>query len=718
MGREIAKSYLSSAAIAALGSHVWLADATEKAPTFADDIAPIIYRNCSICHQTNGSGPFNLITYEEIKKRARQISEVTEDRFMPPWKPKSEYGPPLQGDRRLSEAEIDILNDWYESGTPTGNLEDTPEPPSNPEGWTLGEPDMVLSFEGPFELRPDGEDIFRNFVIPIPTEKRVYVRALEFRPQTALAIHHAGIMTDTTGRGRSQDTEDKEMGFPSMDLGDFGNPDGHIIGWTPGQIPYETYPGTAWKIEPGTDLILQLHMLPSGKKELISPKIALYFSDDEPVRATTVVQLRELEIDIEPGEHEYRIHESITLPSPTSILRIFPHAHYLGKDIQVYADLPNGQRRGLLQIPDWDFNWQSDYTFVEPVDLPAGTQLMMDFSYDNSEENIRNPSSPPQRVKWGWQSTDEMGGIVVQLLLKNPNDKVIIQEAQARYDLTKFGRQPYLLHSLAAALKDQGRPSEATETYRELLAKEPSNGTAHREFASLLIEQKNWTEAGKHLIHYLDLYPQNQSARIALAGIHSRLNENYLAIRALKLGLEWFSNDQEYLLALGNAYLNIGDNTAALAQFETATQLPPNANSDSATNAALWYKIAYLNLNNSKSLVAETAAQTAVDLDPSHFGARLMLTYFALEKNDRTKAKEQLHAIFEYTPKDEANTQTILARLPFPSGTIILSEVLTESGMTQEAAQILGEAANKALNAGNSALAEKLRKLVRQIDRQ
>lgn len=690
---------------------VWANDS----PEFYPDIAPLIAENCAACHHDQGSAPFSLTTYDQIKRRSRQIAEVVEDRFMPPWKPDSDYGPALQHDRRLTAHQIKQLITWHANGAPIGQSVVSPSPPPATSAWTLGPPDLILELPADYELPAEGKDVFRNFVIPVPITKTTYIRALEFRPTATQIIHHAGIMTDQTGRARDRDAEDSAQGFASMDLGDFGNPDGHIIGWTPGQVPYESYPGTAWKLKPGTDLVVQLHLLPSGKIERIAPRIGLYFSDTPPTRTTTVVQLRELSIDIPAGEANYRVEESIVLPASTRVLRIFPHAHYLGKDFEIFAELPDGNRQPLLHIPDWDFNWQSDYTFAEPVFLPAQSRLVMKITYDNSTANIRNPSSPPQPVKWGWNSTDEMGGIVVQLLLDEAADLPRIHENLARYEISRLGAAPVLLHSLADALIKQNRSDEALSVFRELIAVEPNYAAAHRELATLLIARREWAEASRPLADYLTLHPENSSARLALAEVQINQDSPPAAIATLQNGLIWHATDFLYLEALGNAYLENGDTRSALTQFEQASALPSATAIAATVRGAVWFKVAYVRFEQGDRAGTKSAVNAALQLAPENLGAATLATFLALEIGDFQTATLHLRNLVNHATLSSAEITAIEQRLPFPNGAILLAQVLAEKGNTSTAIAVLTRAVATAEKSGDAPLQSDLKGLIAEL---
>lgn len=212
------------------------------------------------------------------------------------------------------------------------------EQPSS--GWALGPPDLILDFDRPYLLPAAGVDIYRNFVTSLALTEKKYVRAVEFQPHVRLAIHHAQIAIDSSSWSRERDTEDDNPGFFGMEFGNNENPDGNFVGWTPGQVPFESIPGAAWALEPGTDLIARLHLTPTGRVEKITPRIGLYFTDKIPTRITDIIHLSKQKIDIPAGEANYLAEESLTLPVPVQIVGIFPHAHYIGKELEIFATFP------------------------------------------------------------------------------------------------------------------------------------------------------------------------------------------------------------------------------------------------------------------------------------------------------------------------------------------------------------------------------------------
>jgi hypothetical protein len=231
-------------------------------------------------------------------------------------------------------------------------------------------------------------------VIPLPTEKRRYVRGLEFRPCNRV-VHHANIRIDRTPASRRFDTEDPAPGDDGLIAHSAGYPDGHFLGWTPGQAAPLLPKGLAWTLEPGADLVVELHMQPSGRSEIVQPSIGFFFGDDPPERTPAMLRLGRQNLDIPAGESRYRSTDSFVLPVDIEVHAVQPHAHYLAREVRGTARLPDGRVQPLIYVRDWDFRWQQFYRYATPFTLPKGTTLSMEFVFDNSAANPRNPSRPP-----------------------------------------------------------------------------------------------------------------------------------------------------------------------------------------------------------------------------------------------------------------------------------------------------------------------------------
>jgi hypothetical protein len=336
--------------------------------TFSKDVAPIVYSRCSGCHRPGEGAPFSLLTFEQVRKHARQIAEVTARHFMPPWPPEPGFGD-FVDERRLTTDELGILQQWVAEGAAEGNPSDLPAQPHWVEGWQLGEPDLVVTMPEPYPLAAEGKDVYRNFVFPVPLTSTRFVKAVQLKAGNAKVVHHAFIDVDETRQSRRLAEKESPPGFGGMELPDSAlMPAGQYLGWQPGKSVYRVPEGLAWILRTNTDLVLQMHMHPSGKPELVQPAVGFYFTDLAPTNLPFRLRLLYYELDIPPGADHYTADQSYTLPVDVSLLRVNPHAHYLGKELEGYAQLPSGERKWLIRIKDWDFNWQGDYQYAQPIE--------------------------------------------------------------------------------------------------------------------------------------------------------------------------------------------------------------------------------------------------------------------------------------------------------------------------------------------------------------
>jgi hypothetical protein len=396
--------------------------ASPQEVTFSRGVAAILYRHCAQCHHAGAVAPFPLITYADVAKRAQLVARVTASRYMPPWLPSA---PHFQNERRLSDAEVATLQRWAAGGAPQGNPAEAPPAPEFASTWPLGPPGLEAEMRAPFAVPAEGPDLYQCFVIPLPSAPERYVRAIDIRPGNAALVHHALLFQDITREARRRDTGSGYSCFgtpgflPARGLG----------GWTPGKQPFPAPAGMAETLYPGADLVLQVHYHPIGKPETDRTRVALYFTPDKPRRHLTDIGLGSNRIDIPAGESAYRVTDHFTLPVAVDVIGVIPHAHYVCKEMRGYAVLPGGERRTLLQIAAWNFNWQEQYRYAAPIRLPAGTRLEMEFTYDNSQANPRNPNHPPQRVVYGPATTDEMAGLHLEAVPVQASDAEELGEA-------------------------------------------------------------------------------------------------------------------------------------------------------------------------------------------------------------------------------------------------------------------------------------------------
>lgn len=374
--------------------------------TFNKQIAPLVFGRCATCHRPGEVAPFPLLNYQDVKKRARQIEAVTGKGIMPPWKPVAGHGDFANG-RRLTPEETALIKEWVAQDTPEGEAADLPPAPRFSTGWKLGTPDLVVNLPAPVEVPSEGRDVYLNLILPFKVPTGKYIKAAEFRPGNRRVVHHAVLFYDTSGKAREQDQADPAPGFVAV------TPPGKLLPgvmaiWTPGRNPVPLPERLSMPWPENADLVLQLHLHPSGKPETEQSSIGFHFTDEAPQRSLLDVGLIDKKIDIPPGEKAFRTEDSCELPIDMEALSVFPHMHMIGKQIKVTATLPDGTVRPLLWIDDWDFNWQDLYQYAKPVRLPKGTKLTLEGIHDNSADNPHNPRNPPQPVRWGEQTFNEM----------------------------------------------------------------------------------------------------------------------------------------------------------------------------------------------------------------------------------------------------------------------------------------------------------------------
>ncbi len=388
--------------------------------TFNKDVAPILFRHCAGCHRPGEVAPFPLLSYRDASKRAGQIVELTASREMPPWKAEPGIGH-FAGERRLTEEEIDLIRRWSESGSTEGNPADLPPPPRFADGWQLGEPDLVLRMAEPYALAASGPDEYRCFVLPIRVPAGKFIKSIEYRPGNRKVVHHAVITSLPHEQAIARLAEGDGKSFLSGLA-----PPGRLLSgplsiWTPGMEPHWLPGDLASSWPDNTDLVLQLHLHPSGKPEVEQSVIGIHLTDQKPTASLKLNVFSNNKIDIPPNQPDYEVRASKTLSAETTLFGVFPHLHLIGRSIRAEAVLPDATRIPLISITNWDFNWQYYYQYAEPVRLPAGTRIDVRWTYDNSASNAANPSKPPRRVRFGEQTVDEMAFLVFDLIVAGPS---------------------------------------------------------------------------------------------------------------------------------------------------------------------------------------------------------------------------------------------------------------------------------------------------------
>ena len=427
---------LSTAAVVAIRADRSPSDRA-AAPTFAADIAPIVNTNCVVCHRPGQAAPFSLLTYDDVRKHGRTIADVTARRYMPPWHAaRAEGFPEFRDERRLTDAAIATIKAWVDAGMPSGDLSKAPKPPSFPAGWALGAPDLVLKLPKPIAVPADGPDQYRNVVLPIDLPDDRWITAIDFEPSARTVVHHALFFVGPASIAVADG--DVLPGFGARRVGAGDEAFGGLGGWVPGMTPRFYPDGIAQALPKHSNLVAQLHLHPSGKPEQEEGQLGIYFAKTRPAKSLSSVQVPPafgfaMGIDIPAGEAQYVIKDSFTLPVGVEVYGARGHAHYLAHEMKMTATLPDGTTRGLLWIKNWDFAWQDSYFFKTPFTLPTGTRVDTTISYDNSDRNPRNPSSPPVRVKWGRESFDEMGSMTLLVASPGEEQNQTLRQAQTQH---------------------------------------------------------------------------------------------------------------------------------------------------------------------------------------------------------------------------------------------------------------------------------------------
>ncbi|HEY2860644.1 MAG TPA: tetratricopeptide repeat protein [Terracidiphilus sp.] len=628
--------------------------ADPSAPTWSHDIAPIVYARCTACHHPGGAGPFSLVSYAEARKWAPQVLAVTQSRFMPPWLPEPGYGD-FADVRRLSDRERDMIRDWVKAHTPEGNAAEAPTPPHYDGGWVLGKPDLVLKVPKPYTLAASGTDVFWNFILPYPLTQTHYIRAMQIRPGTPQIVHHANVTIDRQGSLRHQSPAGWEGGFGGMglyiDAGNRFDPDSHFLFWKPDSPLLEEPEGMPWRLDPGNDLILNMHLKPSGKAETLDAEVGLYFSATPPTSQPMLISLeRDDKLDIPPGNTNFVVEDSLTLPEDVEVLGVYPHAHYVGHDLKGWAILPSGKKESLIWIRDWDIDRQSIYRYREPLFLPAGTVLHMRYSYDNSAGNVHNPHDPPVRVRAGNRSEDEMAHLWLQLLpvhgkAGDPDPRLKLEEAWMRNRVSKTPDDAISLYNLGAALSAQGKFREAAETYAQLLQQAPHDERTLTAMGVALNGEGDWRGAEVQFRAAAAGDAGGCNARFDLASLELRHQELNAAETDFRAQIAACPADAEMHAGLAETLASEGHGDEAMEELAQALKQDPD-------HVSALVALGSLELEADRTSAALEHLQHAVRVDSSSAEAHELLARAFALSGDQTKALEELHTTARLEPED------------------------------------------------------------------
>jgi hypothetical protein len=392
--------------------------AGKDVPTFNRDVSPIIFKNCAGCHRPGEIAPMSLLTYEDARPWAKAIRDEVSARNMPPWHTDAPRGT-FHEERILTDAERETLVAWANGGAPRGNPKDLPPAPTFTDGWTLGKPDVILEMPEAFKIPADGIIEYEWFYLPTNFAEPKWVKSIEVRPGNRSVVHHVLVnyraKPDITRTPVLLPNKATSV-FPERpnvvrqrprrtDLRDM--PARLVATYAPGTNPQVAPPGTAFRLEPGGIFELQMHYTTDGEETSDRTKVGLIFSSEPQPREVRAGQFVNAVFTLPAGATDVAVTTDVEFAQDSTVYGLFPHTHLRGKRWAYELVLPNGEKKTILSVPRYDFNWQTYYTFKDPLQVPRGAKIVSTAWYDNSAGNKSNPD-PKIDVRWGDQTWEEM----------------------------------------------------------------------------------------------------------------------------------------------------------------------------------------------------------------------------------------------------------------------------------------------------------------------
>lgn len=375
----------------AVGCHIGRVKAVEPSGdiTYTKHIAPIFNDRCVRCHREGEIAPFTLTSYDDVLGWEDTILEVIEDNRMPPWSADPAHGS-FANDARLSAEERALVETWVQNGMPQGAPADLPEPPEFVAGWQMPQPDQVIKMrDKPFRVPAEGVVDYQHFVVDPGWDEDKFIVAAEARPDQRSVVHHILVYVIPPGANR-------------RDLRQA------VAAYAPGSPPVNLTEGVAMHVQAGSKLLFELHYTPNGTAQDDLSYCGLKFTDKENVRKRLQGRVAiNHNFEIPPGDASYEVRASYTVRNDEQLLSMSPHMHLRGKSFRYEVTFPDGREQTLLNVPEYDFNWQLKYVLAEPLTLPRGTRIECTAVFDNSKHNLSNPD-PTATVRWGDQSFEEM----------------------------------------------------------------------------------------------------------------------------------------------------------------------------------------------------------------------------------------------------------------------------------------------------------------------
>ncbi len=387
----------------------------DPVPTFARDVAPILYANCVSCHRAGEIAPMSLITYAEARPWAQAINRRLTDGTMPPWHAEAAPGT-FMNERRLSSAQKTVIARWVAGGAPLGNPADLPPVPTFTEGWRIGAPDQVFELPEDYEVPAKGTIEYENFYVPTGFTEAKWLQAIEARPGNRALVHHILVYYEAPPEANATapilqlNREHNQLPQRQAGLRPARRPVGParlIATYAPGTNPQVFPLGTAMRLPPGGVLHFQMHYTAIGKPGTDRSKVGLIFAKEPPATEMRASAFLNTRLVIPPGSMDQAVSTEVTFAQDAVVWGLFPHTHVRGKRWNYVLTLPDGTSKTILAVPKYDFNWQTYYMFSEPLQIPKGARIVSTAWYDNSAANRSNPD-PSIEVHWGDQTWEEM----------------------------------------------------------------------------------------------------------------------------------------------------------------------------------------------------------------------------------------------------------------------------------------------------------------------
>jgi hypothetical protein len=404
---------------ARVGAQVGAEPRAGNVPTFTKDVAPILYRNCVNCHRPGEIGPMPLMSYEQARPYAKAMANAVTNRTMPPWHADAPAGT-FHNERALTDRERHTIAAWASGGALKGDLRDLPAAPAFADGWSLGTPDVVFEMAQDYRLPAKGTIEYEWFYIPTNFTGPKWVTSIEVRPGDRAAVHHVLVYYRAKPDGKpapvARANQEHQSDPPPVEQGiaqhprrtDLsGMPPRLVSTYAPGTNPQVAPPGTAFRLEPGGIIELQMHYTTTGKPASDRTKIGITFATDPSPRELRAQHFMNMSMRLPARAANIAVATDLEFVQDATVWGLFPHTHLRGKRWAYTLELPNGERKPILTVPRYDFNWQTYYMFKEPLQVPKGSKIVSTAWYDNSAANKSNPN-PEVDVLWGDQTWQEM----------------------------------------------------------------------------------------------------------------------------------------------------------------------------------------------------------------------------------------------------------------------------------------------------------------------